>query len=92
MAWEGHGRIAVRRNTGFQMTNYLEQQAFGLISKITRVYTRVYSDSRQVTTYVEWIDESGATGRTEGDKTNPHMAALIARGKREGVPLIRECW
>ena len=63
-----------------------------MIDRITKMYTRIYSDSRQVTTYVEWIDDKGVAGRTEGDKVNEHMAALIARGKREGVVLTLERW
>ena len=63
-----------------------------MIAKIIKMYTRIYSDSRQVTTYVEWLDDKGVKGRTEGDKRSAHMEALIARGRREGISLIRECW
>jgi hypothetical protein len=62
------------------------------IAKITRIYTRTYSDSGQQTTYIEWIDGSGKAGRTEGAAGNPHMAALISRGEREGVKRKIETW
>ena len=55
------------------------------IAKITRIYTRTYTDSGQQTTFVEWIDGKGKAGRTEGAAGNTHMAALISRGEREGV-------
>jgi hypothetical protein len=63
-----------------------------MITKITRIYTRTYTDSGQVTTYIEWVDNAGERGRTEGHDTNPHMQALIARGQREGVKLETEIW
>ena len=62
------------------------------ISKITKVYVRTYRDNGQVTAYVEWIDGVGRPGCTEGREDNLHMAALIARGRREGVELVREVW
>jgi hypothetical protein len=55
------------------------------ISKITKAYTRTYTDSGQVTTYVEWIDDEGRKGRTEGNGKGTHMKALLARARREGV-------
>lgn len=63
-----------------------------MIARITRAYVRTYSDTGQVKTYVEWIDFRGRTGRTEGDRHNAHMAALVTRGRREGVPLLCERW
>jgi hypothetical protein len=63
-----------------------------MIAKITKVYTRTYSDTGQRTTYVEWADTRGKPGRTEGDATNTHMASLIARGQREGIAHTVERW
>ncbi len=63
-----------------------------MITKITDAYTRKYSDSGQVTTYIQWTDSRGRTGRTEGKSSNPHMAALLARAAREGVVHRREVW
>lgn len=34
-----------------------------MIAKITAACTRYYSDNGQVTTYVEWVDDEGETGR-----------------------------
>lgn len=63
-----------------------------VIKKITKCYVRTYSDNGQITAYVEWVDNTGRTGRTEGSEQNLHIAALIARGQREGVELTRETW
>lgn len=62
----------------------------GRIAKITKAYIRTYSDTGQVKSYVEWIDEMGKTGRTEG--SGPHMQALFERARREGVPVEKETW
>lgn len=62
------------------------------ISKITKAYVRTYSDSGQVTAYVEWVDNKGKTGRTEGKEDNPHMQALLKRAQREGVEVERQRW
>ena len=56
-----------------------------MITKITKCYTRTYTDSGQTTSYVEWVDGKGKSGRTEGSAANAHMASLLARAKREGV-------
>ena len=37
-----------------------------MIAKITKAYTRIYTDNKQHKAYVEWIDENGNSGRTEG--------------------------
>lgn len=74
-----------------------------MLAKITAAYTRHYRDNGQTTAYVEWIDTRGRTGRTEGrvcsrtgdvDLTpaGPHMAALFARAKREGVIAEHQVW
>lgn len=36
------------------------------IAKITRAYVRRYSDNGQTVAYVEWLDNRGKAGRTEG--------------------------
>lgn len=62
------------------------------ISRIVRTYTRTYTDSGQVTTYVEWVSDCGERGRTEGDATNAHMVALLARAEREDIHHMTEVW
>ena len=64
------------------------------IAKITRTYTRTYSDNGQVKTYVEWIDTDGKSGRTEGDGKSGglHLAALLGRATREGVKHEIQTW
>lgn len=56
-----------------------------MIGHITKIYTRRYSDTGQVVTYVEWVDKRGNEGRTEGSAYNDHMKALLARGYRSGL-------
>lgn len=63
-----------------------------MITKITKAYTRTYSDNGMTKTYIEWVDDKGDTGRTEGDAKNSHMAALLARAAREGVKHTKETW
>jgi hypothetical protein len=63
-----------------------------MISKITKAYTRTYSDSGQVKSTVEWIDHHGKAGRTEGEATGWHMQALLARAEYEGVKITTETW
>lgn len=61
---------------------------------IKRAYTRLYSDSGQLTAYVEWADGS----RTEGSAEEPlkpkgaQMAALFTRAQRDGIPVTHEKW
>lgn len=62
------------------------------IAKITAAYIRTYGDSGQVTAYVEWVDNKGETGRTEGKQDNPHMGVLLKRAEREGVEVERQRW
>lgn len=61
---------------------------------ITKAYVRTYSDSGQVTAYVEFKDRrsSSGIGRTEGPERNSHMQMLIAAAARQGVELTRETW
>jgi hypothetical protein len=63
-----------------------------MIAKITDAYTRRYSDTGQVKTYVEWVDGHGRTGRTDGAPNNAHMRTLLTRATREGVEHRREVW
>ena len=74
-----------------------------MITKITAAYVRHYSDNGQTTAYVEWIDHDSRKGRTEGrvceradDTSNipagPHMQALFARARRDGVSVKTETW
>lgn len=63
-----------------------------MITKITRAYIRTYTDNGQTVAYVEWIDDEGESGRTEGQPTNAHMQALMQRAKREGLTVERERW
>jgi hypothetical protein len=63
-----------------------------MIVSIEDAFVRTYSDSGQRTAYVEWTDSKGHTGRTEGNPTNAHMKALLARATREGVTIRKECW
>ena len=68
---------------------------------INRIYVRRYSDTGQITAYVEWSDGS----RTEASPAmfarkrahwvftfGTHMHALFARAKREGLRIERETW
>lgn len=73
-----------------------------MISKITRAYVRTYTDNGQTVAYVEWIDNKGKSGRTEGGihsdccvrepHFGSHMTALLDRAKREGLQVEREQW
>lgn len=63
-----------------------------MIAKITSAYIRTYTDNGQRTAYVEWIDESGDIGRTEGCETNPHMIALMTRARCDGIAVTRQAW
>lgn len=63
-----------------------------MIRTITKAYVRLYTDNGQVTAYVEWVDGKGRTGRTEGKPANPHMKALLAHAKRDGLRVGAERW
>ena len=69
------------------------------IQRITRTYVRHCSDSEQTKVYVEWLDQRGRRGRTEGPccatdgrPLGWHMEALLNRARREGIPLEQERW
>ena len=78
------------------------------IAKITDAYFRDYRDSGQSMFYVEWVDDRGNHGRTEGPTRKSvtgvtfagaddprfgwHMCALLNRAKREGIEVRRETW
>ena len=69
------------------------------IAKITDAYVRHYRDNRQSIARVEWVDNAGYAGQTEGQvfpcahlPIGTHMAALFARANREGVPIRGETW
>jgi hypothetical protein len=63
-----------------------------VITEITKAYVRTYSDTGQVIAYVEWVDDKGEAGRTEGRESNGHMIALLLRAEREGVTVERQRW
>lgn len=72
------------------------------IAKITRAYVRKYRDNGQSSAYVEWVDDRGNAGRTEGPikaETGTlarvyglHMGALMARAICTGIEIEREIW
>lgn len=63
-----------------------------MIAQITHAYIRHYGDSGQTTAYVEWVDDKGRLGRTEGRVGGTHMRDLFNRAKREGVQIERQRW
>jgi hypothetical protein len=63
-----------------------------MIARITAAYVRHYADNGQTVAYVEWLDGRGQAGRTEGPEHHVHIAALLHRAKRTGVPVTRETW
>jgi hypothetical protein len=63
------------------------------IERITSFCIREFRDNGQVKAYCEWVDNRGVRGRTEGVMPlGPHMRALEARARREGVTPTREVW
>lgn len=68
---------------------------------IVGLFVRRYSDTGQVTAYVAWSDGSRAEGTVQCSINHrrpttfhfgPHMHALAARARCEGVVLQRETW
>jgi hypothetical protein len=68
------------------------------IQKITKAYVRLYTDTGQCKAYVEWIDDKGQAGRTEGESDtawgpkSTHMVALFNAAKRDGIIPTWERW
>ncbi len=63
-----------------------------MIKKMTRALVRLYTDSGQVQAQVGWVDSHGEMGTTVGHPANPHIQALLARAKREGIQPRAERW
>lgn len=70
-----------------------------MITKITKAYTTHYTDNGLTRGYVEWVDNDGKSGRTEGNvgrasrhPLNGHLKALFDRAKREGVKVEHQTW
>ena len=70
-----------------------------MTGRIKRAYVRTYSDSGQVTAYVDWRDGSRTEGRVcsrDGDPpqtpAGEHMQALFAAAVRQGLPIEYETW
>lgn len=62
-----------------------------MIAAITKAYRRTYTDTGQAATWVEWIDTRGRRGSTvQFDDIGAHVAALLKRAAREGVPVTSE--
>lgn len=64
----------------------------GKIDHITKAVIRTYEDNDTTVAYVEWVDDKGKSGRTEGNPENAHMKALLDRAKREKVKVEKEKW
>lgn len=62
------------------------------IKEITKAYIRTYTDNGQTKAYVEWVDNKGKKGTTEGDPESTHMKALLDRAKREKVKIETQKW
>jgi len=62
------------------------------IKEITKAIIRTYEDNDSTKAYVEWVDDKGKAGRTEGDPDNAHMKALLDRAKREKVEVEKQKW
>jgi hypothetical protein len=66
-----------------------------MIAKITKAYTRTYSDNHSRVATVEWIDDEGTKGSTsqtyslKGRRSvlGTHMGQLFQRAQREGVTI-----
>lgn len=74
------------------MYSYDRRTVTAAIKEITKAYIRTYTDSGQVKAYVEWVDDKGKKGRTEGDPENGQMKALLERAKREKVRVETQKW
>lgn len=74
------------------MYSYDRRPVTASIKEITKAYIRTYSDSGDEKAYVEWVDDKGKKGRTEGKPDNAHMKALLDRAKREKVKVETQKW
>ena len=63
-----------------------------MIKTFTRACIRTYTDNGQEIAYVEWIDERGASGRTEGTRYSAHMQSLLRQANLRGIKTEREVW
>ena len=61
------------------------------IARITGA-TITRADTGHTIVSVAWVDSRGRTGATGGTMPSAHLDALLARAKREGVPIARENW
>lgn len=62
------------------------------IVRFTHAHVRHYANNGQSTAYVEWVDDEGRVGRTEGHPSGYHMRQLLARAQRMGVSATVEKW
>jgi hypothetical protein len=76
------------RGGGRRKMNKTKTQLAGERTQIKRAYIRHYSDSGQTTAYIEWTNGS----RTEGERTKPHMLALLRRALNEIGKVDYETW
>ncbi len=74
------------------MYSYDRRTVTASIKQITKAYIRTYSDSGDEKAYIEWIDDKGKPGRTEGKADGAHMKALLDRAKREKVKVETQKW
>jgi hypothetical protein len=65
-----------------------------MIKEITKAYTINFRDTGQRTTFIEFIDENGHSGRLQGptDAIGEHMLAILIRASREGVKVVEDPW
>jgi hypothetical protein len=75
-----------------EATRLVERYKVARIDHITKAYIRTYEDNDTTKAYVEWVDEKGKPGRTEGDPEGAHMKALLDRAKREKIKVENQKW
>lgn len=66
-------------------------------NSIKRIYTRLYTDNKQLTAYVDWADGARTEGRAElyhGVRVpvGAHMGELFDAGLRQGLTVEHETW
>jgi hypothetical protein len=74
------------------MYSYDRREVTARIKEITKAYIRTYTDNGQTKAYIEWVDDKGKKGTTEGDPENSHMKALLDRAKREKIKIETQKW